>query len=216
LRLRSAVIAELRRFFQWSGFEETTDEGRADRSIVIGPAGRWLFVGDSAGSTEWTDPEGFQSLSLALSERSPVVDTRMSDDAAIHFYLYRDGRRQDQFGNAAFPFYRFACEEEAASFRGKPELWADLLTDPGQVHALRAAWIQEWQAREILAATARLLGWDLHLLWVGYTYDDEGMPTKYDEFLWGSEVDLGEFEEYHFALAARATEQGAAADRPRE
>lgn len=213
--LRSAVIAQLRCILQQSGFEEIADEDKADRSVVIGPAGRWLLVGDSAGSTEWTDPQGFDALALALSTLAPVIDTKMSDDAAVHFYLYRTGRRVDQFGNAAFPFYKFSCEEKAASFRGKPELWADLLADPSQVPALRAAWVQDWQAPEILASTARLLGWDPQLLWVGYSYDDEGIPIKYDEFLRGCEVDLGAFKEYHFASVVPPAEPKVTGDRPR-
>lgn len=204
--LRGAVIAELRRFLRRSGFEEIADENKADRSFVIGPAGRWLFLGDSAGSSEWADPQGFDALALALSTLAPVVDTKMSDDAAVHFYLYRNGRLEDRFGNAAFPFYSFSCENEAASFRGKPELWADLLADPGQVPVLRAAWVQDWQAREILASTARLLEWDPQLLWVGYTHDDEGVPIKYDEFLQGCEMDLSGFKEYHFASVEGSAE----------
>jgi hypothetical protein len=203
-RVRGAAVAELRGFFQRRSYQEVAAENEADRSLVIGPAGRWLFIGDSAGSTEWADAEAFDALSLALSTQAPVVDTKMSDDAAVHFSLYRDGRLQDQFGNAAFPFNRFASEEEAAPFRGRPELWSDLLADPGQVAALRAAWVQDWQAREILAATGRLMGWGVELLWVGYTYDEEGIPIKYNEFLAGSKVDLGGFEELHFAsLASR-------------
>jgi hypothetical protein len=206
MRLRASAVAELRRFFQRSGFEEIADEDKAERSVVIGPAGRWLFIGDSAGSTEWADSEGFDALALALSTQAPVVDTKMSDDATVHFYPYRDGRQLDRFGNAAFPFYRFASEEEAACYWGKQELWRDLLVDPGQVPDLRAAWTQDWQAGAILAATALLLGWDDQLLWVGYTYDDEGIPIKYDEFLRGSEADLAGFEELHFVSVGRHAE----------
>jgi hypothetical protein len=198
-RCRAAAVAELRRFFQRCGFKEVADEVQAERSVVVGPAGRWLFIGDSAGSTETADPEGFADLSVALSAHSPVVDTKMSDNAAVHFYLYRGGRLEDKFGNAAFPFYRFATPEEAAPFRGRSELWTDLLADQTQVPALRAAWVQEWQAGEILAVTARLLGWEPALVWVGYTYDDEGIPLKYNEFLRYSCLDLSGFEESHFA-----------------
>src|ERR1700682_4999409 len=198
-RWRNTAIAELHHFFRQGGFKEVAAESNADRSLVVGPAGRWIFIGDSAGSTEREDPEGFDGLSRALSMHAPVVDTKMSDDAAVHFYLYRHGQLEDKFGNAAFPFYRFASDAEAAPFRGRPELWVDLLADPGQLPALRAAWVQDWQACEILTSTARLLTWEPELLWVGYTHDDEGIPSKYDEFLEGSEVDLDGFEEFHFA-----------------
>jgi hypothetical protein len=200
-RCRDVVVAELRRYFRQRGLEEVPAEDNADRSVVVGPPRPWIFVGDSAGTTVW-DEEGFDSLSLALSTQAPVVATKMSDGAAVHFYLYRHGRLVDKFGNAAFPFYHFASEEEAAPFRGRPELWADLLVDPGQVSALRAAWVQEWQAGDTLATTARLLGWEPALLWVGYTHDADGSAIKYDEFL---EVDLAEFEEFHFAHVRRPT-----------
>ena len=183
------------------GLQEVAGEDEAERSLVVGPAGRWLFIGDSTGSTEWADPHGFRALSSGLSTLGPVVDVLMSDSSAVHFHLYRQGRIVDSFGNAAFPFCRFASEEEAAPYRGKPELWADLLLSPESVCDLRSAWVQEWRAEEILAETGRFLGWDPKLLWVGYTFDDEGLPTKYDDFLRHSGVELAAFDEYHFQRA---------------
>jgi hypothetical protein len=196
--VRAALVACLSDALHQAGFQEVVKEDDADRSLVVGPAGRWVFIGDSAGSTEWVDTEGFDALSRVVSALGPVVDVKMSDSAAVHFSLYRLGRLVDTFGNAAFPFYRFANEDEAAPFRGRPELWAELLLAPDMVDRLRSAWVQEWQASEILAETGRLLGWDRELLWVGYTFDDEGIPTKYDEFLAHSGVHLEAFNEYHF------------------
>lgn len=196
--VRNAVVDGLRQALHQAGLQEVAREEDAERSLVVGPAGRWLFIGDSAGSTEWADAEGFDALSLALSAFGPVVDVKMSDSAAVHFYLYRQGRLVDKFGNAAFPFYRFATEEEAAPYRGRPELWADLLLTPDTVAALRSVWVQQWKASEILADTGRLLGWDPRLSWVGYSFDDEGIPVKYDEFLRHSGVALDSFTEYHF------------------
>jgi hypothetical protein len=195
---RNAVVDGLHQALHEAGLQEVAREEDAESSLVVGPGDRWIFIGDSAGSTEWVDAEGFDALSLALSALGPVVDVKMSDSVAIHFYLYRQGRLVDQFGNAAFPFNRFATEEEAAAYRGRPELWADLLLSPDTVAALRSAWVQEWKASEILADTGRLLGWDPRLSWVGYSFDDEGVPLKYDEFLRHSEVALDTFSEYHF------------------
>src|SRR6516165_5637724 len=64
-RCRDAALAEMRRFFQQRGLKEVAREDDAVRSIVVGAAERWIFVGDSAGSTEWADPEGFDALSRA-------------------------------------------------------------------------------------------------------------------------------------------------------
>jgi hypothetical protein len=195
---RTAVVDHLRRALRQAGFREVAKKENAERSLVVGPAGRWVFTGDSAGSTEGADPDGFDALSRALSALGPVVDVKMSDSAAVHFCLYRQGRLVDKFGNAAFPFNRFATEEKAAQYRGRPELWVDLLLCPDTVPALRAVWVQEWRASEILADTGQLLGWDPELLWVGYTFDDEGIPTRYDDFLRHSRVELEAFSEYHF------------------
>ena len=194
---RAAVIDRSRQALIQAGLREVAMEEAAERSLVVGPPGRWIFLGDSAGSTEWADPEGFDDLSRALSGLGPVVDVKMSDSAAVHFYLHRGGRPVDRFGNAAFPFHRFEAEE-GARYRGQPELWADLLLSPNTVDALRSAWVQEWRASEILAETGRIFGWAPELSWVGYSFDDEGIPTKYDDFLRHSGVALDAFNEYHF------------------
>jgi hypothetical protein len=195
------MIEQLCKGVRQQGFVDVAKEQEADRSLVIGSADRWIFSGDSAGSTEWSDSEAFKALSRFLSELGPVVDVLMSDDAAIHFYLYHQGQLIDKFGNAKFPFFRFDSEEEAAPYRGHPELWKDLLVNGNNVDALRTAWVQDWRAREILAETGRLLGWNAELQWVGYTFDDEGLPIKYDEFLRHSGLDLNLFDEYHFKRA---------------
>src|SRR5262245_16183852 len=92
---RAAVVGRLREALQHAGFEEVADEKQADRSLVVGPADRWVFIGDSAGSTEWEDGEGFAALSRDLSTFGPVVDVQMSDSAALHLHLYRHGRLVD-------------------------------------------------------------------------------------------------------------------------
>jgi hypothetical protein len=195
---RAAVVEQFRRALHAAGLREVAGEPEADRSLVVGPAGRWVFIGDSAGSTEWADPEAFKSLSLALSLAGAVVDVHMSDSAAVHFYLFREGRLADRFGNGEFPFYPFKTEEAAAPYRGKPELWVDLLVSPDSAGALRSVWDQDGNASAILYETGRLFGWDPELLWVGYTFDDEGIPVKYDQVLRGSRVELRAFTEYHF------------------
>ena len=56
----------------------------------------------------------------------------MSDSAAVHFYLYRQGELVDKYGNAAFPFVKFKSEAEVLPFRGKVELWTDYLLEAKQ------------------------------------------------------------------------------------
>jgi hypothetical protein len=196
--MRRRLLLHLRRVLHHAGYDEVAAEASADRSLVVGPAAHWVQIGDSAGSTESADPQAFAALAAALSTLGPVIDISMSDAAAVHFYLYRDGRRVDQFGNAAFPFYAFTDPDEAALYRGRPDLWADLLLRPDEVERLRGAWVQGWGASEILATTGELFGWDPQLSWCGYTFDADGVPEKWNHFLQGSGVDLGAFTELHF------------------
>jgi hypothetical protein len=126
--MRSAIIRQIRAVMNEAAYQQTFSEHQAERSFVIGPPERWIWIGDSAGSTETSsDPEDFHRLSLRLSQIAPVVDIWMSDSAAIHFYLYTEGGIVDKYGNAAFPFFKFKTSEEASKFQGKPELWARYL-----------------------------------------------------------------------------------------
>jgi hypothetical protein len=50
------VIAALARAFAELGLAEVATEADSDRSIVLAPAGRWLFMGDTAGTTQDEDP----------------------------------------------------------------------------------------------------------------------------------------------------------------
>jgi hypothetical protein len=201
---REAVIAELRRLMGGQGLVECPDEGGAERSFVVGPPARWIHVGDSAGSTETADPDAFDEVGGVLSHLGAVVDIKWSDDAVVHLLLYRAGELVDKFGNGNFPWFSFESAEEARAYWGCPQLWSDLLRDGTSIAALRSAWVQEWRASEILATTADLLGWETELLNVGYTFDDEGIPIKYDEFLADSGVDLTQFQELHFGKSAEA------------
>jgi hypothetical protein len=199
-QLRTAAIVELRRILQEEGFREVADETEADRSFVVGPPELWIFIGDSAGSTEWADPAAFEALSRSLSELGPVVDILMSDSAVLHFCLYRNGQRVDKFGNGEFPWFWFKTEEDAAPFRGIAEAWADLLLQPDRVGDLRSKWVQgeAGQASDILESTAELFGWNSELAGLGYTTCDEQTEIKYSELLGTGGFDVGAFAELHF------------------
>src|SRR5262249_1102250 len=134
---------------------------------------------------------------------APVVDTKMSDSAVVHFYLYRHSRLIDRFGNATLLFQAFDADE-AVLFQGRPELWADLLANPNLVNNLRQAWQPARGADEIVTLTSHLFGWNRHLEYVGYTFDDEGIPMKYTELLCHSEIALDAFDEYHYEEEASA------------
>lgn len=180
--------------------------GFMERRLVIGPPGRWIWVGDSAASTgDWAC---FEQLARDLSTFVPVVDMWMSDSAAVHFSLYEQGQLRDQCGNLAFPFFEFETAAEALAFRGQPERWTRYVLDPTQTGALRAAWVQGLlsSATEILERTAVLLGWHPVLCPTGYTVHPEGLPVSYKEYVAGR-MDLAGCRAYHFA--GEASRRGA-------
>src|SRR5262249_35830792 len=154
-----------------------------------GPPERWIFIGDSAGSTAYVDREAFDAFSRALSSVGPVIDTMMGDSHVIDFYLYRDGQLLDKFSIGTFPSFRFTSDKEAATHRGQPNLWVEFLSDRESLVALRSAWTQGRDANEILSSTSQHFGWNSELS-VGYTFDYEGIPEKYSDHLHYAKVDL--------------------------
>jgi hypothetical protein len=174
------------------GYSEVRSEDEATRSLVIGPADRWVFVGDSTGSTQDGDPDtedgntlAFTELSRAISQVVPVIDIMMGDSTALHMYLYRNGSLVDKFGNEASSCVKFASKEDAAEYQGHPEHWTQFLLPPHTESDLRKVWVQGWEsdARSILSATAALFGWHPEFASVGYTLDEEGLGVKYDEYV---------------------------------
>lgn len=198
--IRRNIIVHLKRMFEAAGFRETNSESESHRSFAIGPAQRWIHIGDTAGTTETADPDAFCHVSTELSHLVPVADIQMSDSAAVHLLLYKDGKLVDKFGNADFPFFKFKTPSEAADWFGMPQKWGDYLVLGASMQELRDAWVQDWNADGILAESSRLLGWHPDLVFVGYTQDDEGIPLKYDEYLAyiQADVDLKQMTELHF------------------
>lgn len=199
--VRATIIDRLRDLFP----ERSTGERDAIRSIVVGPPGRWVFVGDTAGSTERADPVAFDEMSMLLSRVAPTLSVKMSDSAIVHLLLYREGRLVDRFGNGTFPFSRFRSEEEAAPFRGIITEWSPYLVPGHRPEDLRREWSQEGDATEIMEETARLLGVKSCLMKVGYSIFDEADEIKYSGWLADKPVDLASFEELHVSSTARTS-----------
>jgi hypothetical protein len=195
---KQSVLGTILQVFREMGYIRITEEEEAERSIVVGPPDRWIHVGDSTGSTEWADSLAFDQLSRALSRYGIVVDVMVGDTVTVHFALYRDGELIDRFKNYASVWGNFASQEEAESYRGVPELWEACFPSPEAVSALRSIWVQGGDCTKILGQTTDLFGWEEKLVWVGYTFDIEGIPNKWNEEVRYSGMDLTQFTELHF------------------
>ena len=182
----------------------TPDEESAIRSLVVGPPNRWVFVGDSHGSTLTADGDSFTMLATKLSRISSTICVDMSDCAVVHFRLYEDGELVDKFGNGMFPCMNFANAEESLSFNGSVEKWTRFLRRPYDEAWLREAWSQESNANSIVADTAELFGIHPDLISVGYSVFDEANEIKYNGWLNWSSSDFELFDEYHIQAPKHA------------
>jgi hypothetical protein len=200
-RTRNSVIEVLQQTLLQAGYRIASKKRPGDRDIVIGPPGRWIWIGDSASHMDLSGLKRFASLSQSLSKLAPVVDLEMGDSVEILFSLYRQGCLVDAFRNEAC--FSLPSETGAAQFLGKADLWADFLRPPFRVENLRSIWIQGGEANEILTQTVRLLGFDPELSGVGYTIDYDGIPEKYIHYLGKTTMELEKtgFSEFHFKWA---------------
>ena len=80
---RQRLVFELKKSLLRCGFTETSDENETDRSIAIGPTGRWICIYDSYDNGDDADPLQFEQLSLQLSRFAPVVDIHMDDSTTL-------------------------------------------------------------------------------------------------------------------------------------
>lgn len=193
LEFRKQLIVALKNCLPGNSFTEVSMD-EAERIIAVGPTGRWICIYDSYGNGDDAHPLLFQQLSTQLSQFAPVVDIHMDDSAAVHFYLYNNGARCDQFGNAKSVGRRWKDKDEEQHFKGKPELWAGFVED---TTALKTAWEQK-EATKILSDMAQILGWEHLLCSVGFTIDYDGVPVYYKEHLEDEHINLSAFDELYF------------------
>lgn len=180
---KAGVESWLAKHLLESGFQPCgADE--ATRSVVIGPPGEWLHVGDSVGICP-VQQEPFNALASGLSKMADTVAVVMSDSCVFALELWRQGTMADRYASGEFPFFHFKDEEAAAPFRGQAQEW----TFAPQKE------LQEAFATRSLFTIANLLGWPLQTLMVGYTQDWDGMPVHWREIV---REPHEEFSELHF------------------
>ena len=192
--IRDAVVNYI---LSYSGKRVTCEED-ADRSFVVGPPDRWIFVGDSTGSTLYADSEAFTAHAIGFSNIAPTVNIWMSDHAVVGFFLYSKGLLVDQFANGRFPVYRFTSEEESKKYQGDMAKWKAFLVQPGAVDVLRKVWSHDGYATSIVKETGRLFCMHPKLVEAGYTVFDEADEIHYSDWLNTKAIDLNAFDEFHF------------------
>jgi hypothetical protein len=197
--IRLAIIGHIKTAFP----TRTTNEEDATRCFAVGPAGRWIFVGDTAGSTNTADSIAFADLAIALSNIAPTMSVKVSDSCTVHILLYQNGVLLDTFGNGIFPFFRFASDDEARAFQGDMSVWSPYVMLPYTTQELRQAWNQEGHADVIVQETGKLFSINAQLVKVGYSIFDEALEIKYTDWMkdykeWYEKfINLQEFDEFY-------------------
>jgi|GEM_PF-5005005 hypothetical protein len=196
---RQRIIAFTDTFMREQGYLSKEppyfDETFEGRALTFGPPGRWLFMGDTSGSTECVDTEAWQDLTIALSKQAPVVDAAMSDSCCLHLQLWRGGERQDIIGNGELPFGA-RTDSARRELCGHPERWRDLLLEHVAFSEFEQRWNMEHSCYELLRVAIDVFGWPPGLSATGYSLDFDGIFSKYEP----EDFDLTEddFTELHW------------------
>ena len=170
----------------------------ANRSIVIGPPSRWIFVGDTSSQTDDGDRKALDRLIKNLSLLAPTLAIHMSDSACVHLYLIHNGDMLDKFGTGIFPFYPFRSEEDVESFKGIEKKWTAYSLEINGAVSLRSIWDTKNNADGIVKTTADILGIHPELAGCGYTIFDEADEIYYRDWIDDKLLLSKEFSEYHF------------------
>lgn len=196
---RERIIAFTDRFMRERGYLERAapyfDETFEGRALTFGPAGRWLFMGDTAGSTECSDREAWRALTEALSTQAPLADVLMSDSCCVHIQLWRDGVQEDVIGTGELPFGGMT-ESARRELCGHPERWRDLLLEEVEFSDFEQRWDMELYCFDLIRTAIEMFGWPAGLAATGYSLDFDGIFSKYEP----EEFDLTEedFTELHW------------------
>lgn len=193
VEVRETVMQCIAELATAMGYLPAASDPEAIRSFVIGPPDRWILVGDSADSLDLDERDPAPrplDLPRRLSEIAPVISITGCDSACYRLRLFESGGLRDTFQNAVFPFFPFESVEAAAEFAGVPELWQPLLDSGHTVDRLRGLFVQTirtWEAGSLgsgfLERFAVAFGMPEHLIEVGYTWNPDGVPVSYREFV---------------------------------
>ena len=172
---RARLIEALRQSAATEGFVEA-GSGEPDRTILVGPPGRWIAVYDEA--TEGQDPKLLDALATTLSRalESDAVSILVHDSDVLELRLFERGKLIDSFNSNPSYFGRVSAKLRAAG-RGQADRWKKLLTEGATVEQLRKEWMEERTfADDTLRNTAALIGIDPLRASVGYRYAlEEGL-----------------------------------------
>jgi hypothetical protein len=206
--VHATLLQRLLYTLRTQGYEPTEQSEDADRILVVGPPGRWIWIYDSAASGDNPANQAVADLAQAVSTVGTVVDTFVYDSSLLHFFLYRHGKRADQFVTAPDFYLTMLRQREpettyqAHDFAGQPAVWQELLLPAYTSTMLRTIW-QQSAALMILEQTANLVGWNEIVCHGGYTIQDDGFVFGYNEYFREEEYNISHVHIYQFVKVVR-------------
>lgn len=164
---RAALLAAIRRQLKRQWVECAAEE--AERSLAVGPPGRWVGVYDE--DTEDQDPRKIRRLAERLSAAVDgyAAGILVHDSDILWLVLCHRGRKIDEYDSNPEYLGKRPPARRRKALAGQPELWARLLVAGASPVRLREVWERRPRfAEETVAAMAPLLGWDEDLTAVGW------------------------------------------------
>jgi hypothetical protein len=169
---RTQVVDSIRKYAASLGFTEVSDQGRAARTILVGPTTSypWIAVYDEA--TEGQDKRPLESLAqmLCTTAGEAAIAILVHDSDLLELGIFRPGVKTIWISN--WPGYfegRPPNSRETASSRGLGEL-NNFISDRALAADLDAAWTQSEiseNAIHVLKNISPLLDWDPELSGLG-------------------------------------------------
>lgn len=212
--LRRDLVGTIKRLMDQQGFNQVLTDASAERSFVLGPPERWLLLGDSADSLDSqrlsrTNADR-RSLSLSLSLKAPVIELCVSDDIWGALALFENGKEKATWQSGPYPFdlpgkLSSDSDDEANASRTG---WTSYLAAGEALGDLERAFRSQESTRyegSLAWRLADLFGWPVDLAEVGYTWNPEGVPVSYRQYVehypafTGPRPRLADFVELHFA-----------------
>ncbi len=108
---KQILIDALDKKMKQENFIEVNSEEESNWSyILINDKSGWLHFGEIGMNN---DRDEFPKY---ISNMFPTIQIQVSDDAAVRFILYENGKIEDKYANMDFPFFAFKTREEADEY----------------------------------------------------------------------------------------------------
>lgn len=143
--VRAAIIEVYRLWLAAEGFEQVAEAGRGeptDRTIYLSgdDAARWIGIFDE--HIDGAEEKVLRAVTRMVSGAThrAALGIWVEDTDVLELNYYRDGEFVDAYSTDPDTPYTIRNQRQLLAYRGREELWQDLLVPPATPADLRAVW----------------------------------------------------------------------------